>query len=71
MIKIRLFPGEKATLAMRRLKKICEREGVFKDFAKSIVYEKPSEIRRRKRARSKKVIKKLESEQRESQQVFS
>lgn len=40
--------GEKLDRALRRLKKICEKEGVIKDIKKNMYYEKPSEKKRRK-----------------------
>ncbi len=54
MIKIRLRPGEQTDSAMRRLRKICEKEGVMKEYKKHQFYEKPSDKRRRELRRAKK-----------------
>ena len=54
MIKVKLRPGERAESAVRRLRKICEKEGVMKEFRKHQFYEKPSDQRRREARRAKK-----------------
>lgn len=54
MIKVRLKMGETADQAMRRLQKICEKEGVMKEHKKHQFYEKPSDNRRREQRKSKK-----------------
>ena len=54
MIKIRLRPGEQTDSAMRRLRKICEKEGVMKEYKKHQFYEKPSDKRRRELRKAKK-----------------
>jgi len=65
-IKIELRPNETAASAMRKLKKICEKEGVIKELKKHAFYEKPSVIRRRNKIRTQKQIKKDKAEQQQS-----
>lgn len=54
MIKVKLRPGERAESAVRRLREICEKEGIMKEFRKHQFYEKPSDQRRRDERRAKK-----------------
>jgi len=51
-IKVVPRPGEKIQLVMKRLKKICEKEGVIKEMRRQEFYEKPSDKRRRAKMRS-------------------
>ena len=51
-IKVVPRPGEKIQLVMKRLKKICEKEGVIKEMRRQESYEKPSDKRRRAKMRS-------------------
>lgn len=52
MIKIYPRPNEQLQSAMRRLQKICEREGVIREMKKHSFYEKPSEQRRRQKRKA-------------------
>ena len=56
MIKVRFRGNESLDKMLRRFKKKCENEGLVKEIKKSAVYEKPSEVRRRKvRKRARKI----------------
>ena len=46
MIKVVPKRNEKIQVTLRRLRKLCEREGITKDLRKKMFYEKPSEKRR-------------------------
>ena len=48
-VEIRIRKGEPMERALRRLKKKLDREGVIRDARAKRYYEKPSEIKRRKR----------------------
>ena len=48
MIKVRTRGPEPLDKLLRRFKKKCETEGLVKQMKRSSVYEKPSQIRRRK-----------------------
>jgi small subunit ribosomal protein S21 len=54
MIKVYPRPNETIQQTMRRLKKLCEREGIMKEIKKHTFYEKPSEARKRQQRRSRK-----------------
>jgi small subunit ribosomal protein S21 len=47
-VRILVKNGEPLEKTLRRLRKICNNEGVTRDVKRSSVYEKPSERRRRK-----------------------
>jgi len=49
MIKVRPKPDEKIERTLRRFKKLCENEGILRDYRRHEYYESRSEIRRRKR----------------------
>ena len=53
MIQVRLKKGEPVERALRRLKKILDKEGMMKQLRANRYYEKPSEQRRRKAARAR------------------
>jgi len=54
LIRLELKAGEPIEKALRRFKKICDREGVTRDMRKHAYYEKPSEQnKRRKREQEK------------------
>jgi small subunit ribosomal protein S21 len=54
LIRLELKPGEPIDKALRRFKKICDREGLTRDMRKNSYYEKPSERqKRREREREK------------------
>ena len=44
---------------MRRLKKLCEREGVLRELKRTAYYEKPSDRNRRAMRKSKRRIQKI------------
>jgi len=46
-IRIKCRNGESVEAALRRFKKLCEKEGLTKDVKRRAFYEKPSERRRR------------------------
>lgn len=48
-VEIRIRKGEPMERALRRLKKRLDREGVIRDVRAKRYFEKPSEIRRRKK----------------------
>ena len=53
VIQVRLKKGEPVERALRRLKKILDKEGMMKQLRANRYYEKPSEQRRRKAARAR------------------
>lgn len=48
MIRLEIKPGEQIDKALRRFKKICDREGLTRDMRKHSYYEKPSEREKRR-----------------------
>lgn len=48
-IEIKIRKGEPMERALRRLKKKLDREGVIRDVRAKRYFEKPSEVRRRKK----------------------
>ncbi len=48
LIRLELKPNEGLDKALRRFKKICDREGLTRDMRKYSYYEKPSEKNKRK-----------------------
>ena len=53
MIQVRVKRGETVERALKRLKKIMDKEGMMKQLRANRYYEKPSERRRRKSARAR------------------
>jgi small subunit ribosomal protein S21 len=53
VIQIKLKKGEAVERALRRLKKIMDKEGMMKQLRATRYYEKPSEKKRRKSARAR------------------
>ncbi len=53
MIKVRPRPNESVQQLMRRLKKLCEREGVLREMKRTAYYEKPSDRNRRNMRKAK------------------
>ena len=53
MIKVRPRPNEPVQQLMRRLKKLCEREGVLREMKRTAYYEKPSDRNRRNMRKAK------------------
>lgn len=49
MIRIQIKENEPLEKTLRRLRKLCNNEGVTKGIKRSSYYEKPSEKRRRRR----------------------
>ena len=47
-VRVLVKNGEPLEKTLRRLRKICNNEGLTRDLKRSAVYEKPSERRRRK-----------------------
>lgn len=48
MIRLEMKPNENLDKALRRFKKICDREGLTRDMRKHSAYEKPSDRNKRK-----------------------
>lgn len=48
MIRVQIKEGEPLEKTLRRLRKICNNEGVTRGLKRTSYYEKPSERRRRK-----------------------
>jgi ribosomal protein S21 len=53
VIQIKVKRGEPVEKALRRLKKVMDKEGLMKQLRANRYYEKPSEQRRRKAARAR------------------
>ena len=53
VIQIRLKRGETVERALKRLKKILDKEGIMKQIRAGRYFEKPSEKQRRKSARAR------------------
>jgi small subunit ribosomal protein S21 len=53
VIEIKLKKGEAVERALRRLKKVMDKEGMMKQLRANRYFEKPSEKRRRKSARAR------------------
>lgn len=49
-IGVKRQEGETFEAMMRRFKKLIGREGILNDYRRHLVYEKPSEIRKKKEA---------------------
>ncbi|MFQ5843413.1 MAG: 30S ribosomal protein S21 [Planctomycetota bacterium] len=56
MVKVQVKPNESLDKALRRLRKICNNEGITRELKRRAVYEKPSERRRRKERERLKTI---------------
>jgi len=67
MIKIVPKRYENIAMTLRRLRKLCEREGITRDLRRKMFYEKPSEVRRREKMRAIKRRQKEEEEKKSSQ----
>jgi small subunit ribosomal protein S21 len=61
MIKVRPRPNEPVQVLMRRLKKLCEREGVLREMKRTAYYEKPSDRNRRSMRKAKRRLQKMET----------
>ena len=53
MIQVKVKKGETVEKALKRLKKILDKEGMMKQLRANRYFEKPSEKRRRKAARAR------------------
>jgi len=53
VIEIKMKKGEAVERALRRLKKVMDKEGMMKQLRANRYFEKPSEKRRRKSARAR------------------
>lgn len=53
MVEVRLKKGETIDKALKRLKKLLDKEGMMKQLRATRYFEKPSEKRKRKAARSR------------------
>ena len=56
MIIIRLKKGETVDRALKRMKKILDKEGIMKQIRANRYFEKPSEKKRKKAARSRRLF---------------
>lgn len=52
VIKVIPKPNENIQSTLRRLRKICEKEGILKELRKRAYYEKPSDRKRRERRKT-------------------
>ncbi len=59
MIKVRPRPNEPIQQVLRRLKKLCEREGVLREMKRTAYYEKPSDRRRRNFRKARRRLQKM------------
>ncbi len=64
MAKITVRKNESVKDALRRFRKLCEREGIMQRARRITRYEKPSERRRRERNDRLKTIRKAQKAQR-------
>ncbi len=60
MAKIIVKPNEEIHEALRRFKKICDKEGVGNRMKNTARFEKPSEVRKRKEEERIKTIRKAQ-----------
>ena len=56
MVRIRARGNETVEQMLRRLKKMCEKEGLNRDIKRNSYYEKPSERKRRRMRKSQRRI---------------
>ena len=55
-VRVIVKNGEPLEKTLRRLRKICNNEGLTRDIKRSSIYEKPSEQRRRKERERQKAL---------------
>lgn len=60
MAKIQITGEESLKEALRRFKKICDKEGIINQLKRDAYYEKPSDRRRREESRRVKNIKRAQ-----------
>jgi small subunit ribosomal protein S21 len=56
MIRVKARGNESVEQMLRRLKKMCEKEGLNRDIKRNSYYEKPSERKRRRMRKSQRRI---------------
>ena len=61
MLEVRLGKGESVESALRRFKRVCERDGILTEIKKREHYEKPSEKRKRLAQMREKRIRRLKA----------
>ena len=59
-IKVSSRPGEHPEMLLRRFKRICAKEGIFREVKSRRFYEKPSDQRRREKKEAIRFAKKLQ-----------
>ncbi len=69
-VKVYPKPNENIGKTARRFKKLCQREGIIRDFRKHVEFEKPSAKKRRKALRSLKMRQKMIAEGQVPQQQY-
>lgn len=69
MAKVQLTGKESIRDALRRFKKLCDKEGIINQSKRSAYYEKPSERRRREESRRIKNIKRAQKTNLEGIQI--
>ena len=57
-IGVRVRKGEDIDSALRRFRKKCEKEGLFNEIKRRSYYEKPSEVKHRKKLAAQRKIRK-------------
>ena len=60
MIRVEVKPGEPIDKAIRRLKKICQKENLLGDIRRNSYYEKPSDRNRREDAKRQRNRRRME-----------
>ena len=53
VIQVRIKKGETVDRALKRLKKVLDKEGLMREIRNNRYFEKPSEQRRREKARAR------------------
>ena len=56
MIRVKARGNETVEQMLRRLKKMCEKEGLNRDIKRNSYYEKPSERKRRRMRKSQRSV---------------
>lgn len=59
LLRLDLKPGESLDKALRRFKKLCNREGLTRDMRRTTTFEKPSEANKRKKREQERARAKL------------
>ena len=59
MVRVKARGNETVEQMLRRLKKICEKEGLNRDIKRNSYYEKPSERKRRRHRKSQRRVSEL------------